>query len=131
MKRVARFTGRATVLGSLAAFLFAAAVLGVFDDWRWFAPLVGGALLVLAAAWFWRSSPEPGAIPAGEREWRIWDEELDPDLSDIERDMLAHGCPVDAHAAQMIRALSGQTAVLPEIGLLTPPRTGRHRSDKR
>ena len=36
------------------------------------------------------------------------------------------GDPVDEHAEQVIRALSGQSAVLPELHLLNPRRPGRH-----
>lgn len=41
--------------------------------------------------------------------------------------------PVDEHAAQAIRAMSGQPAVLPELPLLLPtqPGCGRHRRDNR
>lgn len=89
------------------------------------AVFVGTFVVVALVAWLSRSKPKPAVEP--EREWLIWDEELEEGLSDVERDMLRRGCvpvvdPVDDHAAQMIRALSGQTAVLPERHLIEPDR---------
>lgn len=93
--------------------------------------LLAAFALVVVAARHWRDTVWPA--PAEPGEWFVWDTELEDGLSDVEIQMLRRGCvpvpdPVDAHAAQMIRALSGQTAVLPEIGLLQPERPGRHRS---
>lgn len=122
----------------LALVVVDAAIIALSLLWMLAGYMAGGvvALLaafagVVAAARFWRDSPE--AAPA-EREWLVWDEELDAELSPTERRMLRNGCvpdPVDDHAAQMIRALSGRPAVLPEHHLLLAPRPGRHRKENR
>ena len=83
---------------------------------------------LVAAAWYWGRTPEL-PVTTG---WHVWDEELEDGLSDVERRMLRAGYvrvdSVDAHAAQMIRALSGRSAVLPGHHLITPPRL-QHRQD--
>lgn len=85
---------------ALADALLVLAALLFVAGYHWYAAGLGAYTLagVALAAWASRSKP----IPASD--------------------------PVDAHAAQMIRALSGQSAVLPEQHLLFPPRP-QHRQD--
>lgn len=128
--RIIAFVAVADGLLVLAALLLVA-------GYGWQAAAVGvGTLAVVAlAAWLCRSKPEPEAAP----EWTVLDEPLPDDLSPTEEQMLrgpywdptlVFPDAVDDHAAQMIRALSGQTAVLPtlpEQHLLQPRRPGPHR----
>ncbi|HZN76061.1 MAG TPA: hypothetical protein VFC00_30895 [Micromonosporaceae bacterium] len=96
--------------------------------WGWVALLCAGGL-VFAAAWFWRNSPDPATA---EREWLVWDTELDDELSPAEQQMLRYGYitdPVDAHAAP---AIALTQPALPKLHLLQPRRAGgRHRQDNR
>lgn len=117
-----------TILGvALDAALLALSLLLMVGGYLWWGvvALAAAGVLVFAAARFWLHTPEPGA--EAPREWHVWDEELDADLSPVERQMLRDGSvpipdEVDTHAAQMIRALSGRPAVLPERGLLDAQR---------
>lgn len=91
--------------------------------------LAAAGVLVAAAARFWRNTPDAPA----EREWHVWDEELEEGLSDVERQMLRAGYvpvdPVDAHAAT---AIAHGEPGWPEMPLIQPkPRPGRHRQDNR
>lgn len=103
----------------LTAFVVADAMLLLLSVLWMFAgyPLGGvGALLaagalVFVAARFWANTPDPAE--AAPTEWLVWDEELEDELSDVERRMLRDGCvrlpdPVDAHQAQMARALNSK-----------------------
>ena len=110
----------------LDAVLLFVAVLMLLAGYYWMAALCGfGAFgsLVIAARQL-RSRPEQVSAEAIRN---VWDDAYaDDGLSDVERQMLRYGYvavdEVDMHAAQMIRALSGQSAVLPEHRLLFPPR---------
>lgn len=96
----------------LAALLFVA-------GYHWYAAGLGAYTLagVALAAWASRSRPAPAApkTPCGVAGCQL------PHCICCGK----HPDPVDAHAAQMIRALSGQPAVLPEQHLLFPPRPQR------
>lgn len=112
---------------AVADALLVLAALLLVAGYPWLAAAVGVATLagVGVAAWLSRNKPAPASAP---RQWLVVDEPLPDELSDVERVML--GDPVDHHAAQMIRALNGRSAVLPEQHLIQPHRP-RHRRDNR
>lgn len=101
MRRLVRWAALVVLLGALATYLIVAAVLGVFDHWVWFGPLISAGLAVVAAAWVWRSSPAP--VPAPVDEWLVWDGALDADQAEQVRQMLRAGYvpahPVDGRTA--------------------------------
>jgi uncharacterized membrane protein YedE/YeeE len=113
------------------AVVLLAAIGMLLGGYYWWAGLAGAAAVGALAVAAWRLHDRPTShAPA--TEWLVWDTELDDGLSDVERQMLRYGYvsvddPVDLHHAEMIRALTGQTAVLPEHDLITPPRPGTRR----
>lgn len=115
MKTLLKIAGIAALVALLALSLLL--MVAGYRLWGVIALLAAGAL-VYAAARFWANTPEPPA--ADDREWLVWDTELDAELSDTERRMARDGWvrvmpsdPVDWHAAQWGAALNEPPDFLP------------------